>query len=86
MYLKILLILLTIPSKPLSSFLQGPNEPNETLLKAINDEGTIHMVPSKVKDTYFLRLAICASRTTNSDIQLAWDVIKKLTDKMSIKK
>lgn len=60
--------------------LQGSNERNETLLRRINGHGVIHLVPSKVGDTYFLRLAICSRFTESSDIQLSWDEIRTLAD------
>ncbi|WAR30449.1 DDC-like protein [Mya arenaria] len=51
-------------------------------LKDINADGRIHMVPSIVKEVYFLRFAICASRTTSDDVRFAWNVIKELASKM----
>ncbi|XP_052790248.1 aromatic-L-amino-acid decarboxylase-like [Mya arenaria] len=62
--------------------LKGTNEVNEKLLKDINADGRIHMVPSIVKEVYFLRFAICASRTTSDDVRFAWNVIKELASKM----
>ncbi|XP_063223034.1 aromatic-L-amino-acid decarboxylase-like isoform X2 [Bacillus rossius redtenbacheri] len=40
--------------------LKGSNERSERLLKSINGHGVIHLVPSKVRDVYFLRLAVCS--------------------------
>lgn len=62
--------------------LKGNNDRNELLLKAVNDDGRIHIVPSLVKGTYFLRLAICSSRTNNDDINFAWRVISEVTDRL----
>ena len=63
------------------SFTKGKsNEVNESLMKLINDDGRIHMVPSKSKEVYFLRLAVCASRSNSDDIKFAWDVILELVD------
>ncbi|XP_033732723.1 aromatic-L-amino-acid decarboxylase-like [Pecten maximus] len=62
--------------------LKGTNDRNEKLLKAINDDGRISIVPSSVKGTYFLRLAICSSKTNNDDINLAWKVISEVTAKL----
>jgi aromatic-L-amino-acid decarboxylase len=59
---------------------QGSNERNENLLKRINGHGVIHLVPSKIGDTYFLRLAICSRFSESRDIQLSWNEIRKLTD------
>ncbi|XP_076454706.1 aromatic-L-amino-acid decarboxylase-like [Babylonia areolata] len=60
--------------------LKGPNEISERLLRDLNANGKIHLVPSKMKDTYFLRLAICSPLCESGDIQYAWDVIKKAAD------
>ena len=48
---------------------------NEALLKRINEEGKIHMVPSKINDTYFLRFAVCAASTERKHVEFAWKVI-----------
>ncbi len=55
--------------------MKGPNEPNEKLLKRINDEGKIHMVPSKIGDVYFLRFAVCAASTDREHVEIAWNTI-----------
>lgn len=60
--------------------LKGSNERNEILLRRINGHGVIHLVPSKVGDTYFLRLAICSRFTESSDIQLSWNEIRTIAD------
>ena len=62
-------------------YLQTNNEDNTKLLKAINADGRIHMVPSVVKGNYFLRFVVCASRTTSEDIQKAWTVIQEITNR-----
>ncbi|XP_033227289.1 aromatic-L-amino-acid decarboxylase [Belonocnema kinseyi] len=56
--------------------LKGSNDLNENLLKRINGSGNIHLVPSKIKDTYFLRLAICSRYSESKDIQYSWQEIK----------
>lgn len=55
---------------------QGSNELNETLLKRINGTGNIHLVPSKINDMYFLRLAVCSRFSESKDIQYSWKEIK----------
>lgn len=40
--------------------LKGDNEMNEKLNKRINDDRKIHITPSKIKDTYILRFAVCS--------------------------
>ena len=59
----------------LYEFFKAGNEASETLLKLINDDRRIHLVPAKVHDIYFLRLAICSTKTTSADLQFAWKVI-----------
>ncbi|XP_031342799.1 aromatic-L-amino-acid decarboxylase-like isoform X2 [Photinus pyralis] len=56
--------------------LKGSNELNESLLKKINGRGVIHLVPSKIGDQYFLRLAICSRYTEKHDIQVSWNEIQ----------
>ena len=57
--------------------LRGSNQINENLNKAINDEGRIHITPSKIGDVYFLRFAVCSRFTESSDVGLAFDNIVK---------
>lgn len=57
--------------------LKGSNEINETLLKRINAHGKIHMVPSKIRDKYFLRMAVCSRYTESEDIRLSWEEVSK---------
>ncbi|XP_076455368.1 aromatic-L-amino-acid decarboxylase-like isoform X1 [Babylonia areolata] len=60
--------------------LKGLNEVSERLLRFLNADGKIHLVPSKLKDTFFLRLAICSPVCESADIGHAWDVIRKAAD------
>ncbi|XP_066596148.1 aromatic-L-amino-acid decarboxylase [Prorops nasuta] len=62
--------------------LKGSNDTNEALLKRINGAGNIHLVPSKIRDTYFLRVAICSRYTESSDVQFAWKEIKSRADEI----
>lgn len=64
--------------------LKQSNEVNERLLKSINDDGKIYMVPSKINDTYFLRFAVCAVSTEREHIEFAWNVIVKNVEKILI--
>ncbi|CAB0035660.1 unnamed protein product [Trichogramma brassicae] len=61
---------------------QGSNELNELLLKRINGAGNIHLVPSKINDCYFLRLAICSRFSESKDIQYSWQEIKTRADEV----
>ncbi|XKL61071.1 hypothetical protein PGB90_008128 [Kerria lacca] len=58
--------------------LKGSNEINEKLYKNINANGKIHLVPSRIKDLYFLRFAICSRFTQSPDISFSWHEIKHL--------
>ncbi|XP_068209842.1 aromatic-L-amino-acid decarboxylase-like isoform X2 [Palaemon carinicauda] len=42
------------------------NEANEVLFKAINADGVTHLVPSKIKDVFFLRERRLRSRSRSS--------------------
>lgn len=66
--------------------LKDTNEVNEALLKRLNGRGVIHLVPSKIRDTYFLRLAICSKFTEESDIDISWKEIKDTADEVLAKK
>ncbi|XP_011314303.1 aromatic-L-amino-acid decarboxylase [Fopius arisanus] len=62
--------------------LKASNDVNETLLKRINGAGFIHLVPSKINDTYFLRLAICSRFSEKKDIENSWKEIKLRADEV----
>ncbi|XP_017776874.1 PREDICTED: aromatic-L-amino-acid decarboxylase [Nicrophorus vespilloides] len=62
--------------------LRGKNEISENLLKNINARGVIHLVPSKINDVYFLRLAICSRYTETADIELSWNEIKVVANEV----
>lgn len=47
------------------------------LLKRINGHGKIHLVPSKIRDKYFLRMAVCSRYTESDDIRLSWEEVAK---------
>ncbi|XP_056631560.1 aromatic-L-amino-acid decarboxylase-like isoform X1 [Diorhabda sublineata] len=66
--------------------LKGSNEINEALLKRINGRGLIHLVPSKIKDTYFLRMVVCSRMTEKSDIEGSWKEIKEAANEILTKK
>lgn len=63
---------------PLHTVFQGTNEINEELLKAINKDRRIHLVPAQLRETYVLRMAICSSLTKSDDVTYAWKVIKEV--------
>lgn len=60
--------------------IKGSNELNEALLKRINGRGKIHMVPSKINDIFFLRMAVCSRFTVSEDMVYTWNEIKEAAD------
>ncbi|GBP60907.1 Aromatic-L-amino-acid decarboxylase [Eumeta japonica] len=62
--------------------LKGSNELNEELLKRINGRGKIHLVPSKIDDVYFLRLAVCSRFSDDNDIHFSWQEVKDAADEV----
>lgn len=57
--------------------LKGSNDLNEKLLKRINGRGKIHLVPSKVNDVYFLRMAVCSRFTSPEDMDISWNEVSE---------
>ena len=68
-----------------SLIFKGENELNETLLKQINEDGKIHMVPSKINDIYFIRFAVCAASSEIVHIDYAWKIIVDTYEKLRTK-
>jgi aromatic-L-amino-acid/L-tryptophan decarboxylase len=60
--------------------MKGTNESNEALLKRINGRGHIHLVPSKVNDIYFLRMAVCSRFTVPEDMEYSWKEVAAAAD------
>ncbi len=60
----------------------GSNELNERLLKALNDDKRIYLVPSMVKQKYILRLAICSWLSEEKHVKFAWEVIEQVATKL----
>lgn len=59
---------------------KGSNELNEALLRRINGRGKIHMVPSKINDVYFLRMAVCSRFTVSEDMEYSWAEVSEAAD------
>jgi aromatic-L-amino-acid decarboxylase len=55
----------------------GTNEENEALLARVNATGEIFISHTRLHDRYCLRLAIGNERTTEADVQRAWDVLRR---------
>jgi aromatic-L-amino-acid/L-tryptophan decarboxylase len=56
---------------------QGSDEENEALLQRVNASGEIFLSHTRLDDRFVLRLAIGNARTTEDDVRLAWDVLRR---------
>jgi aromatic-L-amino-acid/L-tryptophan decarboxylase len=55
----------------------GSDEENEALLERVNASGEVFLSHTRLNDRYSLRLAVGNARTTEADVQLAWDVLRR---------
>jgi aromatic-L-amino-acid decarboxylase len=55
----------------------GSDEENEALLERVNATGEIFISHTKLNGRYSLRLAVGNARTTDDDVRLAWDVLRR---------
>ncbi|HKY25695.1 MAG TPA: pyridoxal-dependent decarboxylase [Gaiella sp.] len=55
---------------------EGTDEENETLLERVNATGEVFLSHTRLDGRFVLRLAIGNARTTEDDVQLAWDVLR----------
>jgi len=62
--------------------LKGSNDLNKRLLDSINESGRLHMVPTYTKGEYVIRLALCAEKACEADMDAAWDIIKEFASKL----
>ena len=62
--------------------LKGDNDLSEKLNKLVNDEGKIHITPTKINSLYVLRMAVCSRFTESKDMHFAYNVISRLTTKV----
>lgn len=56
---------------------EGSDEENEALLERVNATGEIFISHTRLNGRYVLRLAIGSERTTEADVRLAWDVLRR---------
>ncbi len=56
---------------------EGTDEDNERLLDQVNASGKVFLSHSRLADRYSLRLAIGNFRTTEDDVRLAWEVLRR---------
>ena len=57
--------------------LAGSDEENERLLERVNATGEVFISHTRLAGRYVLRLAIGSFRTTEDDVRLAWDVLRR---------
>jgi aromatic-L-amino-acid decarboxylase len=57
--------------------LRGSDDDNARLLERVNASGEIFVSHTRLAETYVLRLAIGSFRTTEDDVRLAWDVLRR---------
>ena len=61
---------------------KGENETNEALLKRLNDNGRIYLVPAKLRNQFVLRFVICSRYTESEDVIYAWQEICSQADQL----
>ena len=57
--------------------LDASNQENEALLDRVNRDGTVFLSGTTLGDRYVLRLAVGNARTTEEDVQAAWEILKR---------
>ncbi len=57
--------------------LDGPNDRNQEVLERVNATGEIYISHAMLHGRYVLRLAVGQMRTTEEDVQRAWEVLKR---------
>ncbi len=56
---------------------EGSDEENEALLERVNTTGEIFLSHTRLDGRYVLRLAVGNARTTEADVQHAWEVLQR---------
>jgi aromatic-L-amino-acid decarboxylase len=56
---------------------EGSDEENERLLERVNASGEVFLSHTRLGGRYVLRLAVGSFRTTEDDVRLAWDVLRR---------
>jgi aromatic-L-amino-acid/L-tryptophan decarboxylase len=56
---------------------EGTDEENESLLDRVNASGEVFLSHTRLDGRYVIRLAIGSARTTEDDVRLAWDVLRR---------
>ena len=56
---------------------EGSDEENEALLERVNASGEVFLSGTRLNGRFVLRLAVGNARTTEEDVQLAWEVLRR---------
>jgi aromatic-L-amino-acid decarboxylase len=56
---------------------EGSDEENRALLERVNASGEVFLSGTRLNDRFVLRLAVGNAHTTEEDVQLAWDVLRR---------
>jgi aromatic-L-amino-acid decarboxylase len=55
----------------------GDDDDNETIMRRVNESGEVFLSHTKLDGRFVLRLAVGNVRTTEEDVALAWDVLRR---------
>jgi aromatic-L-amino-acid decarboxylase len=55
----------------------GSDAENEALLERVNASGEVFLSHTRLDGRYVIRLAVGSARTTEDDVRLAWDVLRR---------
>jgi aromatic-L-amino-acid decarboxylase len=61
---------------------EGSDEQNEELLARVNRSGEVFISHTRLNGRYVLRLAIGSARTTEDDLQRAWNAFKRESQRL----
>ena len=56
---------------------EGTDEENEALMERVNASGEVYLSHTRLGERLVLRLAVGNARTTEADVALAWDVLRR---------
>jgi aromatic-L-amino-acid/L-tryptophan decarboxylase len=56
---------------------KGPDRDNEALLERVNGSGEVFISHTRLNGSYVLRLAVGNERTTDADVERAWEVLRR---------
>ena len=56
---------------------EGSDEANEALLERVNASGEVFLSHTRLGERYSLRLAVGNARTTEDDVRVAWDALRR---------